>query len=49
MSSFELNNETNYFEMIIDKEFRYEKELVEEDEDYIIFEIEKDIATLIEQ
>ncbi|HJF31591.1 MAG TPA: hypothetical protein K8V56_07405 [Sporosarcina psychrophila] len=46
---FELNNETNYFEMIIDKEFRYDKEVVEEDEDFLIFEIEKDIATLIEQ
>ncbi|MEK5068532.1 hypothetical protein [Sporosarcina sp. FSL K6-1508] len=46
---FELNNETNYFEMIIDKEFRYDKEVVEEDEDFLIFEIEKDIATLTEQ
>jgi hypothetical protein len=46
---FELNNETNYFEMLIDKEMRYEKEVVEEDDDFLIFEIEKDIATLIEQ
>lgn len=45
---FELNKETNYFEMIIDKEFSYEKELVEEDKDFLIFEIENDIATLIE-
>ncbi|KAA0955445.1 hypothetical protein FQ087_12580 [Sporosarcina sp. ANT_H38] len=46
---FELNNETNYFEMLIDKEMRYEKEVVEEDDDFLVFEIEKDIATLIEQ
>lgn len=45
---FELNNETNYFEMLIDKEMKYEKEVVEEDDDFLIFEIEKDIATLIE-
>lgn len=45
---FELNNETNYFEMLIDKEMRYEKEIVEEDDDFLIFEIEKDSATLIE-
>ncbi|MFD1928921.1 hypothetical protein ACFSFY_12840 [Sporosarcina siberiensis] len=45
---FELNNETDYFEMIIDKEVRYEKVVVEEDDDFLIFEIEKDIATLIE-
>ncbi|MCK1998784.1 hypothetical protein MPH47_16420 [Psychrobacillus psychrodurans] len=45
---FELNNETNYFEMLIDKEMKYEKEVVEEDDDFLIFEIEKDIATLME-
>lgn len=45
---FELNNETNYFEMLIDKEMRYEKEVVEEDADFLTFEIEKDTATLIE-
>ncbi|PID16709.1 hypothetical protein CSV63_02140 [Sporosarcina sp. P34] len=43
---FELNNETNYFEMIIDKEIRYEKVVVEEDEEFLIFEIENDIATI---
>ena len=45
---FELNNETNYFEMLIDKGSKYEKEVVEEDNDFLIFEIEKDIATLME-
>ena len=44
---FELNTETNYFEMIIDKEIKYEKVVVEEDEEFLIFEIEKDIATIM--
>ncbi|WP_301107453.1 hypothetical protein [Sporosarcina sp.] len=44
---FELNNETNYFEMIIDKECKYEKVVVEEDDDFLIFEIEKDVATML--
>lgn len=44
---FELNVETNYFEMLIDKEFRYEKEVVEEDNNFLVFEIENDVATLI--
>jgi len=43
---FELNTETDYFEMVIDKEIRYERVVVEEDEDFLIFEIEHDIATL---
>lgn len=43
---FELNAETDYFEMVIDKEIRYEKVVVEEDEDFLVFEIEHDIATL---
>ena len=46
---FELNTDTNYFEMIIDKEIRYEKEVVEEDEDFLIFLVEDDHATLIEK
>lgn len=46
---FELNNETNYFEMLVDKEMRYEKDVVEEDDDFLIFEIENELATLIEQ
>lgn len=44
---FELNTETNYFEMLIDKEFRYEKECVEEDDDFLIFKVEDNRATLI--
>ncbi|WFD08784.1 hypothetical protein [Tepidibacter hydrothermalis] len=36
---FELNEETNYFEMINDKEFEYKKEIVEEDDDWLIFEV----------
>lgn len=41
---FELNEETNYFEMLIDKEFSYEKEVVENDE-FLLFEVENDIVT----
>lgn len=44
---FELNEKINYFEMIIDREFRYEKECVEEDSDFMIFEVENDEARLI--
>ncbi|QDP99759.1 hypothetical protein FOH38_03860 [Lysinibacillus fusiformis] len=44
---FELNMKTNYFEMLIDKEMRYEKECVEEDDDFLVFIVENDIATLI--
>lgn len=44
---FELNEETNYFEMLIDKEFRYEKEVVENDDEFLLFEVENDIVTYI--
>lgn len=46
---FELNRETDYFEMIGDPEFKYAREVVEEDGDFLIFEIENDEATLIER
>jgi uncharacterized protein YlaN (UPF0358 family) len=46
---FELNMDTNYFEMLIDKEFRYEKEVVEEDDEFLVFVVENDIATLIKE
>lgn len=46
---FELNTETNYFEMLIDKEMRYEKECVAEDDDFLIFKVKNDIATLVEE
>ncbi|WIV11564.1 hypothetical protein [Proteiniborus sp. MB09-C3] len=46
---FELNMKTNYFEMLIDKEFRYEKECVEEDDDFLIFRVENDRAILVEK
>lgn len=35
--------------MINDREIRYEKECVEEDDDFLIFEVENDRATLIEK
>ncbi|AJD29352.1 hypothetical protein FDE98_17830 [Clostridium sporogenes] len=41
-SVFELNEITNYFEMLVDKEFRYEKKSVEEDVDWLIFEVDTD-------
>lgn len=46
---FELNMNTNYFEMLTDKEYRYEKEVVEEDDEFLVFIVENDIATLIEK
>ncbi|MEK4627744.1 hypothetical protein MKZ17_06000 [Solibacillus sp. FSL R7-0682] len=46
---FELNIESNYFEMIIDKEIRYKKEVVIKDDDFIIFNVEDDIATVIKK
>lgn len=46
---FELNMETNYFEMLIDKEFRYEKECVEEDDDFLLFTVENDRTILVEK
>lgn len=44
---FELNFETNYFEMIKDNEIKYEKECVYEDSDFLIFEVENDDAKII--
>ena len=46
---FELNEETNYFEMLDDKDFRYPKECVEFDEDFYIFEVKDDIVTFIKK
>ncbi len=36
---FELNVDTNYYEMLNDKEYSYKKEAVEEDDDWLIFEV----------
>jgi uncharacterized protein YlaN (UPF0358 family) len=44
---FELNKETDHFEMLKDKDFRYPRECVEEDKDFLIFEVEKDGAKLV--
>lgn len=46
---FELNQETNYFEMLIDKQFNYEKEVVENDDEFLVFVVENDIATFIKK
>lgn len=34
---FELNTENNFYEMIIDPQFRYAKEDVESDEEWLLF------------
>jgi len=44
---FEFNKGTNCFEMLIDREFKYEKICVEKDNDFLIFEVENDKARLI--
>lgn len=38
---FELNEENDYFEMVGDTEFRYPREGVIQDEDFILFKITK--------
>lgn len=48
-SVFELNKETNYFVMIVDEEFKYKKEDVEEDKDFLIFEVDGDDFKLIKK
>lgn len=44
---FELNTGSGFYEMLKDKEFCYPKECVEEDQDFILFEVENDEARLI--
>ena len=44
---FELNEQTNNFEMLKDKEVKYKKERVEEDKDFLVFKIDDDKATLM--
>lgn len=39
---FQLDKETNYFEMLIDKSFKYEKEIVEEDYQDLVNNYAKD-------
>ncbi|MCX7923117.1 MAG: hypothetical protein N3B21_14065 [Clostridia bacterium] len=46
---FELNSDTGWFEMLKDKEFRYEKDCVYEDNDFIIFSVENDIVKGVEK
>jgi len=36
---FELNYDTNNYEMLNDKEFRYTKEVVENDNEWLVFEV----------
>ncbi|PAB57377.1 hypothetical protein [Anaeromicrobium sediminis] len=44
---FELDEEIGYFVMLKDKDFRYEKDCVYEDDDFLIFTIENDRATML--
>lgn len=46
---FELNEETGFYEMIVDHDFRYPKEIMDIDEDWLCFEFdtEEDKATFI--
>jgi hypothetical protein len=45
---FELK-ENGWFEMLEDIEFRYEKEEVESDSDFLIFEVENDDVILLDK
>lgn len=45
---FELKD-NGYFEMIKDNSFRYEKECIEEDPDWLIFEVEDEEVILTRQ
>lgn len=42
---FELNVKTNLFEMLIDRDFKYEKEVVMQDDQFLVFTIENEIVT----
>jgi hypothetical protein len=44
---FELNKETGYFHMLNDFNFRYEKNIVLNDDDWVIFEIENEKVSII--
>lgn len=46
---FELNNETGWFVMLRDNEIKYEKDCVYEDDDFLIFIVENDLAKMIER
>lgn len=43
---FELNVETGWYEMVNDTSFRYEKECVNENEGFLLFEVDGDDVTL---
>ncbi len=42
---FELNVKTNLFEMLIDRDFKYEKEVVMQDDQFLVFTIENEMVT----
>lgn len=44
---FEYTATTNQYEMLIDRMIAYDKEVVEQDEDFLLFRVEADVATLL--
>lgn len=44
---FQLNELTNEFIMLRDNEFRYDKEVVFEDPDFLVFKVKNDRATMM--
>ena len=44
---FELNNESGWFEMVEDSSFKYEKNCVNEDSDFLVFKVEGEDVKLI--
>lgn len=46
---FELNDETGWFIMLKDNEIRYEKDCVYEDDDFLVFSVDNDLAKLIDK
>lgn len=44
---FEYTATTNQYEMLSDRMIAYDKEVVEQDEDFLLFRVEADVATLL--
>lgn len=44
---FEYTATTNQYEMLSDRAVAYDREVVEQDEDFLLFQIEADVATLL--
>ncbi len=46
---FQLDESTNMFVMLRDSEFKYDKEVVLEDPDFLVFKVKNDHATLVDK